>query len=88
MKTTVLQISASIFFICAALWLFSDSIFMASEQQDLIRQNAINEHVIRIGRVSPCVVELSLAAWDSMNELEIYRWITSCEELISNTEEN
>ena len=66
--------------ICAGIWFFQDALSGALIDQENIRQSVISETIIQVGQKEPCIADINLSVWGSMNQLKIYRWVVSCED--------
>lgn len=75
-----LQISAASLMTTASIWFFSETLIFNALEVERIKQNAISETTIEVGNEDPCMVEISLAAWENLNQMQIYRWVVACEE--------
>lgn len=78
----ILPIGLGVFLGCAGLALFNFALDDAMYDLEQIRQNVINETIIRVGEPGdgPCSVDIPLETWDEMNQIGIYKWIVACEE--------
>lgn len=61
------------------MWCFKETLSSVMLDKEHMRQQILQETDLTIGRKDPCKTKVSLAVWDSMNELEIYNWVAACE---------
>lgn len=70
----------AVFLVCAGLWFFQDSISQTIIDAEAIKKGVIENTVLRVGTKEPCVTKVHLSVWDSINQLEVYRWVVACED--------
>lgn len=68
----------AIFLICSALWMFQDAMSETIIDANKIEKSALEAVVLTVGQ-GECSAKVNLTVWDSMNQLEIYRWVVECE---------
>lgn len=69
----------TLFIVSASIWMLSDTLATIILEADAIKKTALSEYTIQIGTQEPCVTTVPLEAWNSLNQMEIYRWVVKCE---------
>lgn len=73
----------AVFIGCLGVWFFADALWWMDDQRQLIRDAVIQETTLVVGRNEPCLTHVALGTWEAMNELEVYRWVTACEDRVA-----
>ena len=77
-----LEISAVSLMTTASIWFFSETLIFNALEVERIKQNTVAEATVQIGNAEPCMVDIRLAAWEAMNDMNIYRWVVACEDAL------
>lgn len=77
---TILYASLTLFLTYGGFYFFKESLAQAFYDLEKSNELALAKVVLKVGREEPCIVEINLTSWSSMNELGIYRWVTACED--------
>jgi len=75
-----LEISIASVLTTASIWFFSDTILFNAMETERIEERAVAETMVTIGVSEPCKAEVSLAAFESLNQMGVYRWVVACED--------
>jgi hypothetical protein len=72
--------TAAICLVCFGLWFFQDAMSETILDAEAIRMSVVENTVLQVGTKEPCIAKVHLSVWDSMNQLEVYRWVVECED--------
>ena len=76
---TWLKAGFAVFFWCAGIWFFQDTISENMTDRQLLEKYIYEHTVITMGVEEPCITRINLSVWEDMNKLSLYRWTTACE---------
>lgn len=61
-------------------WFYKETLFHFMYDIEAIKQKTLDDVVLTVGDPnSECSAQVDLSIWDSMNTLQIYRWVVECE---------
>lgn len=72
--------SLCLFLVCASGWFFKETLSQAVTDRTKIEEAIRRNTMLVVGRDTPCITEVRLVSWRSMNELGVYRWVAECED--------
>lgn len=75
-----ITIATATFLTTGSIWLFQNALSGFLLDAEAMRWSIINETVLTVGQPGPCSTQVHLSVWESMNQLEVYRWVIACED--------
>jgi hypothetical protein len=75
-----LELPLAVLICCVSVWFFAEALWNIDDQRKLLTQQIMDETTLTIGIKEPCIAEVPLSIWGSMNTLGVYAWVAACEE--------